>query len=121
MQPLQHRRIRPSCQKRLVCMHAVARQDCRARLQHVFPDVGQEVGGCGFGGRRGGQDRGSQAGAAVGVNTPGGHGVESVFGVMDDGFEARGLEEAQVRIGDETADLEDAVGIGVKAGHLSVF
>lgn len=37
---------------------------------------------------------------------------------MDDGFEALGFEEVEVGIGDIAADLEDLVGVRVKAGHL---
>ena len=37
---------------------------------------------------------------------------------MDDGFEALGLEEVEIGVGDEATDLEDLVGVRVKAGHL---
>lgn len=55
---------------------------------------------------------------AVGVDAPLGHGVEGGFGVVDDGFEAGGFEDAELVVCDEAANLEDAVGVGVKASHL---
>ena len=49
----------------------------------------------------------------MGVDAPGGHVVEGGFGVVDDGFEAVGFEEAEVGVSDETADLEDGVCVWV--------
>lgn len=54
----------------------------------------------------------------MGVDAPLGHGVEGGFGVVDDGFEAGGFEDAELVVCDKAADLEDAVGVGVKASHL---
>lgn len=40
---------------------------------------------------------------------------------MDDCFEAVGVEEVEVAVGNEAADLEDLVCFGVEAGHLGVI
>lgn len=54
----------------------------------------------------------------MGVDAPLRHVVEGGLGVVDDGFETGGFEDAELVVCDEAADLEDAVGVGVKASHL---
>jgi len=54
----------------------------------------------------------------MGVDAPLGHVVEDGVGVVDDDFEADGFEDAELVVRDEAADLEDAVGVGIKASHL---
>lgn len=49
----------------------------------------------------------------MGVDAPGRHRVQGGVRVVDDGFEAVGLEEAELGVRDEAADLEDLVCLGV--------
>lgn len=43
------------------------------------------------------------------IDAPLRHGVESALGLVDDCFEALVVEEAELRVGDEAADLQDLV------------
>lgn len=38
--------------------------------------------------------------------------------MVDDGLKSVGLENLELSIGDEAADLEDLIILGVEAGHL---
>ena len=49
---------------------------------------------------------------------PGTHRIEGGSLVVDDEFEASGLEKGEVVSRDEADDLEDDIGGGVEAGHL---
>lgn len=99
-------------------MYTVPGQQTSARGRDVTLDIGKEGFGCG--GRAGGRgaDGGREARATVRVNTPRVHGVEGGVGVVDDGLEAGIVEELELGIGDEAADLEDLVVFGVETGHL---
>lgn len=94
-------------------MDTIPRQQRRARDRDVAADVGQEgIGGGGGGNERGAHGSG-EARAAVGVDAPGRHRVQGGVRMVDDSFEAVGLEEAELGVRDEAADLEDLVLFGV--------
>lgn len=118
MQPLQHSLIRFLREEHLVSVHAVPRQQRRARMRHVSLDVGEQGFGGGSGIGRGCEDCGSEPRATVGVDAPRRHGVEDGAVVVDDGFEASWVEEVEVGVGYVTADLEDGVCLGVETSHL---
>lgn len=118
MQPLQHSLIRFLREEHLVGVHAVARQQRRARTRHVSLDVGEQGLRRGGGVGRGCEDRGGEPRATVGVDAPRRHGVEDGAVVVDDGFEAFPVEEVEVGVGYIAADLEDGVCFGVETGHL---
>lgn len=54
----------------------------------------------------------------MGVDAPLRHVVEDGLGVVDNSFETNGFEDAKLMVCDEAANLEDAVGVRVKASHL---
>lgn len=118
MQVLENLRVGPARQERFIGVDAVPRQQRSAGLRNVLLDVGQQIRRGGGRGRGGRENGGCQSRTAVGVDAPLGHGVEGRFGVVDDGLEAVGLEELELRVGDEAADLEDLVGFRVEARHL---
>lgn len=120
MQMLHNPRIRPARKERLVGMDTIPREQGGARGRDVALDVGEEAAGGGRGGSGRGADGGGEPRAAVDVDAPGRHRVQGGVRVVDDGFEAVGLEELQLTVGDKAADLEDLVCFRVQTCHLRV-
>lgn len=54
----------------------------------------------------------------MGIDAPLRHCIESRLRMMDDDFESVGIEELELRVRDEAADLEDLISLGVEACHL---
>lgn len=53
------------------------------------------------------------------IDTPLGHGVEDLGRVVDDHFETGRVEELELGVSDEAADLEDVVVFRIETGHLA--
>lgn len=67
-------------------------------------DVRQQGFGCSRGGCGGGQALLRQTAGGVLLDAPGGHCGQLSRGVVDDGVESGRVEEAELGVGDETAD-----------------
>lgn len=118
MKMVQHLRVGCTCKECLVGMHAVTSEQGSARGWDVLLNVGEELVGGGGGGSGRGAHGGREARAPVRVDAPLIHRVEGGVRDMDDRFKSLGLDEIELRVRDEAADLEDLVGVGVETCHL---
>ena len=118
MQPVENRGVGAPGQKRPIRMDAVAGQQGRPRRGHGPLDIGEQVGRRGRCGRARLEDGGGEARATVGVDTPRRHGPERGCGLVNHGLEPGLVEDLQLRVCDDAADLEDLVVRRIKAGHL---
>lgn len=99
-------------------MYTIASEQSSAWCWDVAANVGEEVV-CGAGGGSGrGAHRVGEARASVSVDAPLRHVVEDGAGNVNDSFESIRLEELELCVCNEAADLEDPVGFRIETRHL---